>query len=89
MTDDRRKSPRLPVKEEATLSDGETVIDATILDVSDGGMGIGFELGRGSDHTLFDIGAEVEVAPKEGQPKAGRVVRHYVNGMGLSFGEKN
>ena len=86
MSEEKRKHPRTPTQEEAQVIAGDQTLDATITDLSIGGMGIEFGFDLNAAQQAFDIGNEVEVAPKAGDKRVGRVVRQYINGLGLQFG---
>lgn len=85
MTSDRRIHPRQSVAIPARVTTGGATRGAVIKDISAGGMGIEFVFAKESDRLQFDIGGAIAVAPESGATRTGRVVREYVNGVGVKF----
>ncbi len=44
-----------------------------------------FRFPSGGERERFDIGSHVELNPEKSDSRSGRVVREYVNGMGMEF----
>jgi len=85
MSQDQRKFPRKKADEPTDISAGEKVYAGTIKDISEGGAAMEFRFPSGAERERFDIGCRVELNPEISDPKSGRVVREYVNGIGLEF----
>ena len=85
MSKDQRKFPRKEADESADISAGEKVYAGNIKDISEGGAAVEFRFPSGEERERFDIGSRVELNPEKSHPKSGRVVRQYVNGVGLEF----
>ncbi len=85
MTKDQRTFPRKKADEPTGISAGEKVFVGTIKDISEGGAAVEFDFQSGMEHERFDIGSHVELNPEKSDPRSGRVVREYVNGVGLEF----
>lgn len=85
MTSDRRQHPRHLVAIPARVTTGGATHGAVIKDISEGGVGIEFMFAKESDRLQFDIGSAIAIAPDSGATRTGRVVREYVNGVGVKF----
>ncbi len=85
MSKDQRQFPRKKVDEPTDISAGEKVYAGTIKDISEGGAAVEFRFPSGGERERFDIGSHVELNPEKSDSRSGRVVREYVNGMGMEF----
>ncbi len=85
MSKDQRKFPRKKADESADISTGEKIYAGTITDISESGAAVEFEFSSDPENERFDIGGHVELNPEKSSPRSGRVVRQYVNGVGLEF----
>ncbi|MDD9877669.1 MAG: PilZ domain-containing protein [Magnetovibrio sp.] len=57
----KRRHPRIPRNEPASIEAGADTFDATVTDVSESGAAIGFSLPKGEARVRFDLGQPVNV----------------------------
>ncbi len=86
MSQDKRKHPRKIIDEPVEITTENKVFEGTIKDISKGGAAVEFNFSTGDERQSFDIGSRIELNPEKSDPRSGRVVREYVNGVGLEFG---
>jgi hypothetical protein len=85
MSKDQRQYPRTPVNEPVAVAAGDRVYDGVLKDISKGGAAVEFCFPSATERARFDIGSRVALSPEAGATQSGRVVREYVNGIGVRF----
>jgi hypothetical protein len=85
MSRDQRQHPRISVNEPVEIAAGGRVYEGVLKDISKGGAAVEFCFPSATERARFDIGSRVAMSPDAGTAKSGRVVREYVNGIGVRF----
>jgi hypothetical protein len=79
-----RRHDRKPVHEPASIvTDGE-MRDGVVVDVSESGAAIEFNLEK-NDTICLDIGHGVGVKSESLQDRPARIIRHYDSGFAINF----
>ena len=85
MSENKRRHERKSLSEPASLKSGDNELEATLKDVSDGGVSVVFDIPLGVSRVHFDIGDNVEISSGSLDNRQGRVIRHYDKGFAVKF----
>jgi len=85
MSINNRKQPRVDSDIPVNISDGETIFEGILRNLSNSGAAIELSNERGNGPVQFELGNAVEMNSEIKDRISGRVVRHYDGGFAVKF----